>query len=85
MERRRGSTQPPKEESRKRRDSLKQERGKCVDSLAGKKRKKKKRPEPKEKVCDRPGDKKFTPFVLLQTYSGELRLVYDIVYCIIIQ
>ena len=72
MEKRRSSLQQAKEGSRQAKDSVSRaEREKGSESLAGKKRKKKKRPEAKEKLGDGPAVKEMSP-VLLRLIPSEL-------------
>lgn len=73
MEKRRSSLQQTRESSRQGKDSgSRTEKEKGSDSLAGKKRKKKKRPEAKERSCDGPVVKEKMSPVLLRLIPGAL-------------
>lgn len=73
MEKRRNSVQQVKEGSRQAKDGVSRtEREKASDSLAGKKRKKKKRPETKEKLSDGPIVKDKMSPVPLRLIPSEL-------------
>lgn len=73
MEKRRSSLQQAKEGSRQAKDSVSRtEREKGSESLAGKKRKKKKRPEAKERLGDGPAVKEKMSPVPLRLIPSEL-------------